>query len=135
MSSPHSISSNATFQQSLPALPLATYRAGETVLAAGSATGRLLILKEGAVTVVKEGVEIAKVAEPGEVFGELSALLDRPHTAEVRALEPSQFHVGEAALIAQDPTMLLYVAAVLARRLDRANEAFIELKSQVQAGQ
>jgi CRP/FNR family cyclic AMP-dependent transcriptional regulator len=125
----------ALLQKRLAALPIATYRAGETLFTDGSTTGRLLILRQGAVVIVKDGVEIAKVAEPGAVFGELSALLDRPHTADVRALEPSQFHVGEAALLAQDPTMLLYVAAVLARRLDRANEAFIELKSQVQAGQ
>jgi hypothetical protein len=44
---------------------------------------RLLILKEGAVAVVKEGVEIAEVAEPGAVFGGLSVLLDQPHTADV----------------------------------------------------
>jgi hypothetical protein len=37
-------------------LPLVTYQAGETVLSAASTTGRLLILKEGAVAVVKEGV-------------------------------------------------------------------------------
>ena len=59
----------------LGALPIATYEAGETVLSAGSRTGRLLILKTGKVSVVKENVEIAKVAEPGAVFGELSALL------------------------------------------------------------
>ena len=35
------------FQQRLAALPLAAYQAGETVLAAGSTTGRLLILREG----------------------------------------------------------------------------------------
>jgi len=64
---------------------------------AASTTGRLLILKEGAVAVVKEGVEIARVTEPGAVFGELSALLDQPHTADVRALEASQFHVADAA--------------------------------------
>src|SRR5262249_2022590 len=136
MSSPHSISSNATFQHSIAALPLATYQAGETVLAAGSATGRFLILKEGAVTVVKEGVEIAKLTEPGEVLGELSALLDQPHTAEVRALEDSQFHVAShAAPVTQDPIVLVYVARVLARRVDSANRALIELKPQVQAGQ
>jgi CRP/FNR family cyclic AMP-dependent transcriptional regulator len=66
------------------------------VLSAASKTGRLLILKEGAVAVVKEGVEIARVAEPGAVFGELSVLLDQPHTADVRALEASQFHVADA---------------------------------------
>jgi CRP/FNR family transcriptional regulator, cyclic AMP receptor protein len=70
------------------------------------------------------------------VFGELSALLDQPHAADVCALETSQFHVADAtALLGEDPTTLLYVAAVLARRLDRANQALIELKSQLQAGQ
>ena len=37
--------------------------------------------------IVKEDVEIAKVTEPGAVFGEPSVLLDQPHTAHVRALE------------------------------------------------
>src|SRR6516165_4239093 len=55
----------AVFQRRLATLPLATYQAGETVLSAASTTGRLLILKEGAVAVVKEGVEIARVTEPG----------------------------------------------------------------------
>jgi CRP/FNR family transcriptional regulator, cyclic AMP receptor protein len=130
------IPDNVVFQKRLAALPLATYQAGETVFAAGSKTGRLLILRKGAVAIVKEAIEIAKVAEPGAVFGELSALLDQPHTADVRALETSQFHVADAAsLLGQDPIALLYVAVVLARRLDGANQALIELKSQVQAGQ
>ena len=50
----------AVFQRKLATLPLVTYQAGETVLSAASTTGRLLILKEGAVAVVKEGVEIAQ---------------------------------------------------------------------------
>ncbi len=130
------IPDTAVFQKRLAALPLATYQAGETVFTAGSKTGRLLILRKGAVAIVKEAVEIAKVAEPGAVFGELSALLDQPHTADVRTLETSQFHVADAAsLLGQDPIALLYVAVVLARRLDGANRALIELKSQVRAGQ
>ena len=129
-------SDTTVFQKRLAALPLETYQAGETVLTAGSTTGRLLILKEGAVEIVKEGVEIAKVTEPGAVFGELSVLLDKPHTADMRALEISQFHVADAAaLLMQDPTALLYVAAVLARRLDGANQALIEVKHQLQDGQ
>ena len=43
----------AIFQRKLATLPLETYQAGETVLSAASTTGRLLILKEGAVAVVK----------------------------------------------------------------------------------
>ena len=105
----------AVFHKRLAALPLATYQAGETVLAAGSRSGRLLILRNGAVAIVKDAIEIAKVGEPGAVFGELSALLDQPHTADVRALETSQFHVADAAkLLSQDSVALLYVAEVLA---------------------
>jgi CRP-like cAMP-binding protein len=130
------IPDTAELDRKLANLPLATYQAGETVLAAASTTGRLLILKEGAVEVVKDGVEIAKVTEPGAVFGELSVLLDQPHTADVRALKASQFHVADAgSLLRVDPFALLYVATVLARRLDGANRALIELKRQVQAGE
>ena len=49
------------------------------------------MLKKGAVAIVKGGIEMAKVTEPGTVFGELSALLDQPHTADVRALGPRSF--------------------------------------------
>ena len=87
----HLTPDRAVFQKRLEALPLVTFKAGETVLAAGSRTGRLLILKTGKVSIVKEGIEIAKVAEPGAVFGEISALLDQPHAADVCALEASQF--------------------------------------------
>ena len=130
------IPDSASFLKRIGALPLVTYQAGENVLTAGSRTGRLLILKKGAVVVVKGTIEIAKVAEPGAVFGELSALLDQPHSADVRALETSQFHVADAdALLVQDPLVLLYVATVLARRLDAATHVLIELKSQVRASQ
>jgi CRP/FNR family cyclic AMP-dependent transcriptional regulator len=130
------ISDMTVFQRKLATLPLVTYRAGESVLTAGSTTGRLLILKEGAVEVVREGTQMAEVAEPGAVFGELSVLLDQPHTADVRALEASQFHVADAAaMLRVDPIALLYVATVLAQRLDSANRGLLELKRQVQAGE
>jgi CRP/FNR family cyclic AMP-dependent transcriptional regulator len=126
----------SVFRRKLADFPIATYQAGETVISAASRTGRLLILRKGAVAVLKDGVEIATVTEPGAVFGELSVLLDQPHTADVRALEDSQFYVADAAtLLRVDPTALLYVATVLARRLDDATQALIELRRQVRAGQ
>jgi CRP/FNR family cyclic AMP-dependent transcriptional regulator len=111
-------------------------QAGETVLTAASTTGRLLILRKGAVAVLREGVEIATVTEPGAVFGELSVLLDQPHMADIRALAASQFYVADgASLLRIDPLALLYVATVLARRLDDANQALLELRRQVRADQ
>ena len=129
------IADKAAFQNSLADLPVVTYQPGETVIVDGSKTGRLLILKKGNVAVVKEDTEIATVAEPGAVFGELSILLDKPHTADVRALETSQFHVADAsALLTQNPTAVFYIATVLARRLDGANQALVQLKHQLSTG-
>jgi CRP-like cAMP-binding protein len=116
-------STNADFNYA--GLPLATYPAGESVLVAGSSTGRLLFLKDGAVAVVRQGTEIATVDTPGAVFGEISALLNRPHTADVYALKPSQFYVADAALLRSSAAALSYVAVALARRLDRANDALV----------
>ena len=67
------------------------------------------------------------MTDPGAVFGEISALLDQPHSADVRALTSSQFHVADAA----DPAVLLYVSVILARRLDGANQTLVELMIQV----
>jgi CRP/FNR family cyclic AMP-dependent transcriptional regulator len=122
--------------QRLTALPIEAYRAGDTVLADGSTTGKVVVLKEGAVEVVKDGVQLAKVTEPGAIFGELSALLGRPHTADVRALEPTTFHVGEATTVLRtDPTTALYVATIMAQRMVGSNRALIEVKKQLETGQ
>ena len=126
------IPESTAFQNSLGGLAVVTYQPGEMVIADGSKTGRLLILKKGTVTIEKEGTEIAKVTAPGAVFGELSALLNQPHTADVRTLETSEFRVARAELLEQDPVILLYVAAILAQRLNLANQVVIELKSQIQ---
>jgi CRP-like cAMP-binding protein len=100
------LTDTAVFRKSIAALPLKIYQAGETVLAGGYTTGQLLILRKGLVAVAKEGVEIARVTDPGAVFGEISALLDQPHSADVSALTTSQFHVADAAAPLQDPAVL-----------------------------
>jgi CRP/FNR family transcriptional regulator, cyclic AMP receptor protein len=123
------------WQSKLAALPLASYDAGETVLAEGTKTGRLLILKSGAVSIFKGDVEFARVAEAGAVFGELSALLDVPHSADIRTLEKSEFHVADATALLQDPTALLYVTMVLARRIESANQGLLQLKILLEAGE
>src|SRR5262249_34918852 len=122
-------------QKRLAGLPVVKHRARDVVVCAGSETGRLLFLRSGEVEGVKDGVQIAKVSAPGSVFGEQAALVDQPHTADVRALEESEFYVADApTILTGDSTVALYVAAILARRLDAGNRSLIELKRQVQAG-
>jgi len=109
----------AVFQRKLATLPVVTYQAGETVLSAASTTGQLLILKEGAVSVIKEGLEIATVTEAGAVFGELSVLLDRPHTTPlgrrtkvakfVEGLTQSRVHQNPAAYNTEIPVRDAFV--------------------------
>ena len=74
------------WQKRLATLPLESYGAGGTVFSDGTKTGRLLILKTGLVSIVKGGTQIAKVAEPGVIFGEISAL-----TADVLTWRPRSF--------------------------------------------
>jgi CRP-like cAMP-binding protein len=125
-----------TLQKRLARLPVVTHRAREVVLTAGSKTGELLFLRSGAVEIVKDGMQIGSVSEPGSVFGELAVLLDQPHTADVRTLEQSEFYVANAqATLAVNPTVALYVSAILARRLDAANRSLIEVKHQLKAGE
>ena len=118
------------------ALPLEAFEAGEVVLAAGSATGRLLVLEEGLVEVVRDGVRLAELGEPGTMFGELALLLGRPHTCDVLTVERSTFRAADAAgLLRDDPAVALHLAALLARRLDLANHALVEVRRQLEAGQ
>jgi CRP-like cAMP-binding protein len=99
-----------------------TYQAGETVIPYGSRITRLLILKKGVVAIIKEGIQIAKVTEPGAVFGELSALLDQPNKVDVRALRTSQFHVADATVLMTLSPIAAHVAMALARQVDNAND-------------
>jgi CRP-like cAMP-binding protein len=55
--------------------PLLSFAEGEPVIFQATATGRLLFLNEGAVDVGLEDTFIARVAEPGSVFGDLAFLL------------------------------------------------------------
>ena len=133
---PSLIPDAVAFERRLAGLPVVKHPARQVVLAAGSKTGRLLFLKNGAVEVIKDGVQIASVSAPGSVFGEQAVLLDQPHSADVRTLEQSEFFVADApAMLAGDPTVALYIAAILARRLDAANRSLIEVKHQLQAGE
>ena len=133
---PSLIPDAAAFERRLAGLPVAKHPAYQIVLTAGSKTGRLLFLRSGSVEVIKDGERIAEVSAPGSVFGEQAVLLDQPHTADVRTLKQSEFYIADArAMLAGDPTVALYVAAILARRLDAANRSLIEVKHQLQSGE
>ena len=125
------IDAAASFQKCLAALPLTSYQTGETVLADGSRTDQLLILRKGNVAVLKDGFEIARVTEPGAVLAKFL----RCWTVRTRPkCVPGALGISRRAPCrpARPGRALLRVAAILARRLDRANQALVELKSEIE---
>lgn len=112
--------------------PVQQFAAGEVLIEQGDSTGRLFILIEGGVEVIKDGVTVAKAGEPGAIFGDLSALLGVPHTAAVRTVRPSSFHVVADArsFLESHPSVGLHLCRLLARRLDAVNKYLVDVKQQ-----
>jgi CRP-like cAMP-binding protein len=110
--------------------------AGTPVLQEGSKTGRLFVLAEGRLEVLKGDTVVAVLTEPGALFGEMSALLDQPHTATVRAAVDSMIYEFDdaAAFLRDQPGAALLIARLLARRLNAANTYLADLMHQY-AGQ
>jgi len=108
----------AKFLESLSGLPVEDHEPGTVILRKGETTGKLFVLKQGAVEVVDNDRRIAQSSMPGAVFGELCVLLDQPHMADVRVLEPSTFYVAHGKVFLRvHREAALHVAGVLARRL------------------
>jgi len=105
---------------------------GGIVIEQGEWTGELLVLLSGEVEILRDNVQVAAAAEPGVAFGEMSALLGGPHTATVRAVTPAVFAVIEKPreFMVAHPEVSLYVAEVLAQRLNTLTKYLIDVKRQ-----
>ncbi len=91
--------------------------AGTVVIREGSKTGHLFVLVEGQLEALT---------------GEMSLLLDRPHTATVRTSAPSTFYEIEAAasFLDNEPAVAVLIARVLAQRLNVATTYLADLMHQ-----
>jgi CRP/FNR family cyclic AMP-dependent transcriptional regulator len=105
---------------------------GQIVMEQDSPAGPLLVLLEGEVEILRDDVRVAKTAQGGAVFGEMSVLLGCAHTATVRALKPSRFAVIEnpRQFLTASPDASFHVASLLARRLDALNKYLVDVKRQ-----
>jgi CRP/FNR family cyclic AMP-dependent transcriptional regulator len=106
--------------------------AGTEVLHEGGRTGHLYVLIEGRLEVFKAEAVVAVITEPGAVLGEMSVLLDTPHTATVRAAQDSTiYEIDDAAsFLRQQPAVATLIARMLAQRLNAANTYLADLKHQ-----
>jgi len=110
--------------------------AGTFVLHEGGRTGHLYVLIEGRLEVIKSDTVVATITEPGAVLGEMSVLLDQPHTATVRAaLDSVVYEIDDAAsFLRAQPAVAILIARMLAQRLNVANTYLADIKRQY-AGQ
>ena len=109
-----------------------TLEAGAVLLPEGANTGRLYVLVDGAVEISRNGITFATSADPGAIFGEMSVLLDLPHTATVKTTARSTVYEIEDAttFMGSDPAIALIVAKTLAQRLYSATTYLVDLKKQ-----
>lgn len=105
---------------------------GDLVVHEGGRTGHLYVLIEGRLEVVKGDTVVASITEPGAVFGEMSVLLDKPHTATVRAASDSAiYEIDDAAsFLRAQPAAAILIARMLAQRLNVANTYLADIKRQ-----
>jgi CRP/FNR family cyclic AMP-dependent transcriptional regulator len=105
---------------------------GTVLLAEGETTGHLYVLKSGTVEVLRGDTQVAVIEDPGAVFGEMSVLLKRPHTATVRALTPvSAYKFDDAeAFLRANPEIAFVIGRLLAGRLNAATTYLADLKRQ-----
>jgi CRP/FNR family cyclic AMP-dependent transcriptional regulator len=112
--------------------PERAFASREVVIAQNAEPGELLVLLEGEVEVLRDEVRVARTAEAGAVFGEMSVLLGTPCTATVRTLRPSRFAViaDPMGFLGASAKASLHVAELLARRIDALNRYLIDVKRQ-----
>lgn len=113
----------------LPELVLADR---DVLIEEGVRTDRLYVLKSGAFEVVRNGVRVVTIAEPGAFMGEISAVLGSVSTASVVATQHSTVHVVENAssAVRQRPELTYAIAHLLARRLTALTAYLVDIKRQ-----
>jgi len=112
--------------------PTRTLAAGEILLVQGEGGGDLFILMGGKLLVVRDGVTIATISQPGTLVGEMSVLLGTRNSATVRAETETRVRVIRDAikLLDSEPDLARRVATLVAGRLDATSALLVELTKQ-----
>ena len=93
---------------------------GKTLTREGASGSEFFVIVDGEVTVTKNGADVRSMG-PGDFFGEISLLEDRPRTATVTAKTPLRFFVltrqNFRALLDKQPEIEEKVTSALEERL------------------
>lgn len=112
--------------------PIERYEPGAILIDEGRWSGRLFVLMEGEVEVLRGGTSVAIISGAGAIFGEMSVLLDLPHTATVKARTRVAARAPEdaTAFLRQHPEIAFHLARLLAQRLNAATTYLVDVKRQ-----
>ena len=125
---------SSLMRQSAAALPAVRFESGVALLVEGDKTGRIYILLDGEIEVLRGDTRVMLANRPGAIFGEMSILLDIPHTATVKTLSPATLYAIEDAgtFLQAHPEITLSIAKLLAQRLNAATTYLVDLQRQVE---
>lgn len=113
-------------------LPEKSFETGDVLLAEGESDKSLFVLIDGKVDVLKGQTLVNCLTEPGAIFGELSILLDVPHTATVKATVPTRTYMVDnpEVFFQSHPHLTYQLAKILARKLNSITTYLADLKNQ-----
>ena len=108
------------------------FKPGDVLIKEGGQEGKLYVLIEGQVEVLRKDTQVSYIDEPGSIFGEMSVLLDMPYSATVKALSDTRAYVIEDAIkfLMSDAAIAIEVPSLLARRLYYTTSYLVDLQQQ-----
>lgn len=115
-----------------------SYRAGDVIISEGEYTADAFIIQRGFVEVYHAGApeQRLSILGPGDIFGEMSLISERPRSASVRALEDVEARVFDRAAFLQlwrsDPDSMLPLVTMLCERIRILDALVFELARQGQ---
>jgi len=101
------------------------FPAGAVLIPEGGKLNTMFVLRSGELEVVRDNIVVTTIRQPGTIFGEMSVLLDSPHSATVRAVTSVGVYVIPDAVhvLEQRPHLLLQIARLLAKRVSNTTAA------------
>ena len=121
--------------ESLPAYlvnpDVENYQDGDYILRQGNTDIDFFKLKQGAVAVVRDGKKIAEIVQPGEYFGEMSAITGEARSASIVSKGRSvvKRYPGDKLheIVEKYPEVAAHLFKTMATRLSQANAIMVKL--------
>ena len=113
-------------------LDIVSFSPGEILLEEDKTTNLVYILISGRLEVSKKTVPVAVITEEGAIVGEMSVLLDIPHTALVKAAtEVKAYRINNGAdYFKSNAELSWHIAKILAQRLNASTTYLADITKQ-----